>query len=253
MIHPAVNMGQTDDSLFDLDDAVVHCESDQYELGHGLAVLTYCSVLPAAARIVEVPPFRISAWSQPSRISTICADGEARDYFLKTSATDAAMVMCRGEYHSLEALCKLLPDSCPKPVGWGEFKAAQGTFFVIMEFLPLVSKHPDPAKLTHSSDLHMKSQEQSPDGKFGFHVPSCHGKVICPNAWDDNWARYFTNFTRIFFDLDIETNGTYPGYEGAFLTLTDKVIPRLLEHSNQMDVRWFRVWSMAIFGMRTSL
>lgn len=137
--------------------------------------------------------------------------------------------MCEGEFRSLDTMYKLMPESCPRPVGYGEFQATPGTFFVIMDFLYLFAEQPDPTKITRLiADLHKKTQGQSPENKFGFYVPNCHGKVICPNEWDSSWSSYFARFIKIFHDLDLETNGTYPGYEEAFASLTTHVIPRLL-------------------------
>lgn len=215
------------DSNISVDEAVLKCAYCP-----SLSVDNVTNILeglPEGAELTAVTPWGTSAWTQTTRVSAKSRDGEKHEYFLKTSSTDFARIMCEGEFRSLETMYELMPDSCPRPRGYGEFKSSPGTFFVIMDFLFLFAEHPDPAKITQLiADLHKRTQGQSPDNKFGFYVPNCHGKVVCPNDWDADWSRYFTRFLKIFYDLDIKTNGTYPGYEETFATLTTQVIPRLL-------------------------
>jgi fructosamine-3-kinase len=136
--------------------------------------------------------------------------------------------MMEGEFHSLSAIKTIMPDFAPQPYGWGQYKEAPGTYFLIMEFLDLRMEMPDPATFTKLAvELHQKSE--SPTGMFGFHVPTCHGKIVQANSWDENWCRYFTRLLTSFLEADIGTNGPYPGCTDAFSTLTEHVVPRLLE------------------------
>jgi protein-ribulosamine 3-kinase len=154
-------------------------------------------------------------------------DGTSKDYFLKTCAEDVAPVMMEGEFHSLSTIRSLMPDFAPQVYGWGECKGTPGTYFLIMDFLDLIDEIPDPATLaTLVSDMHKKGD--SPTGMFGFDKPTCHGKIIQPNTWDSNWCRYFTRLLTVFYDADMEVHGSIPGFEEAFATLKEDVIPRLL-------------------------
>lgn len=99
-----------------------------------------------------------------------------------------------------------------------------------MEFINLIAEHPHPKAISRViSNLHKQSAGTSPDGKFGFPVPNCHGKIVQPNAWDADWSRYFATLISAFYDADVAVNGTYPGYEDTFNVLKTHVIPRLLK------------------------
>ncbi|MBE3041763.1 fructosamine kinase family protein [Candidatus Bathyarchaeota archaeon] len=60
-----------------------------------------------------------------------------------------------------------------------------------MEFLQLDNRLPDPVRLVEGvAEMHRLGI--SPTGKFGFHSPNCHGRIVQHHHWDDNWCRYFT-------------------------------------------------------------
>lgn len=137
--------------------------------------------------------------------------------------------MFRGEFYSLETMHNLMPESCPKPVGWGQYDESPDTYFLIMDFLYLILKHPDPERITELlANLHKTTAGTSPDNKFGFHVPTCHGKIVQPNDWDESWALFFAKLVTVFYNADMSVNGGFPEYEHAFATLKQQVIPRLL-------------------------
>lgn len=173
-------------------------------------------------------PWNPSAWTRTAKVTTELPDGTTKDYFLKTCAADVAPVMMEGEFHSLSTIKSLMPDFVPQAYGWGECKGTPGTYFLIMDFLDLMAKIPDPATFaTLVSDLHRKGD--SPTGKFGFDKPTCHGKIVQPNTWDSNRCHYFTRLLTVFYDADMAVHGPIPGFEEAFATLKECVIPRLLE------------------------
>lgn len=137
--------------------------------------------------------------------------------------------MFQGEFHSLHKMHSLMPTLCPKPHGWGEYQNTAGTFFLVMDFLHLTTKSPDPvgtARLV--SSLHKKTYGTSPNMLFGFDVPTWHGKIVQPNTWDANWSEFFTKLITIFYNEDMKANGHFPEYETAFMAIKDRVIPRLL-------------------------
>lgn len=133
-----------------------------------------------------------------------------------------------GEFLSLSTIKSVMPDFVPQPYGRGQCKSSPGTYFLIMEFLDLIAEVPDPATFAKLvTELHRKGE--SPTGKFGFPLPTCHGKIVQPNTWDSDWCRYFTRLITIFYDADMAVNGPVPGYAEAFATLKERVIPGLLE------------------------
>lgn len=137
--------------------------------------------------------------------------------------------MFSGEFLALQKMHKLMPESCPEPFGWGKYQLSHDTYFVVMEFLFFLTKGPEPEKIVELvANLHKSTAGTSPDKKFGFHAPTCHGRILQPNGWDENWARFFTTLLTVFYDADMKVNGELAGYKEGFVTLREHVIPRLL-------------------------
>jgi len=182
---------------------------------------------PPKSTLLQAIPWGASAWTKTAKIVINLHDGTAQAYFLKISSENVAPIMMEGEFNSIKTIHSLMPEFAPKPFGWGEYKSSPGTYFVLMEFLDIVVELPDPGTFCHLvSQLH---KGKSPTNRFGFHVPTCHGKIPQPNTWDSSWSHYFTGLVKVFHKWDVETNGTWPEYELAFETLVSTVIPRLLE------------------------
>lgn len=191
--------------------------------------MVFLTGLPDDATVTRVIPWGSSGWTQTMRVTTELSDGTQLEYFLKDCATEISEDMFKGEYESLKTMHELMPGSCPKPVGWGQYDNHPETYFLLMEFLYLIAEHPDADKITDIVvGLHKTTQGTSPDNKFGFYMPICHGKIIQPNVWDADWSRFFEKFITIVFDADMVANGSFPEYEAAFSKLRTEVIPRLL-------------------------
>ncbi len=179
-------------------------------------------------------PWGTSGWTDTQRVTTEVdgADGGEADvveYFLKSCSEEVAQAMFKGEFTALNTLHELMPESCPKPFGWGEYVSSPGTFFILMEFLYLIPKEPSASKIAHMiADVHRATAGKSPDKQFGFYVPTCHGKILQPNEWDKDWTRFFTRLMTVFYDAYYAVHGPFPAYDAAFATLKAKVIPRLL-------------------------
>jgi fructosamine-3-kinase len=136
--------------------------------------------------------------------------------------------MMRGEFEALSAIEKVSPGFVPHPHAWGKFKdATPTTYFFLMDFHHFSHDLPDPAKFTAKiADLHRRSV--SPNGKFGFVVPTCKGKMVQNTTWSDSWAEVFTRLMVDLHEVEIAVNGPWPEYEKAFKQLCDVVIPQLL-------------------------
>ena len=143
------------------------------------------------------------------------------------TAEERGAIMMEGEFNSLTAINQASPGFAPKVYGWGKFEKSN-SYFLLMDFLDLKMSLPDPNKFCRTL-VEMHQNSQSPTGKFGFHLPTCHGKHIQPNDWDSSWCRFFTRLITIFFQTDIEVNGPWAEYQKAFETLKTKVIPQILE------------------------
>lgn len=86
---------------------------------------------------------------------------------------------------------------------------------------------PDPIELaTKLAELHKKSR--SPNGKFGYHVVTCDGKMPHNVEWEDSWAVFFGKLLRRICEIDLRNNGAWPKLERAVEQIVTKVVPRLL-------------------------
>lgn len=137
--------------------------------------------------------------------------------------------MAEGEFHSASAVNAVVPGLVPEPVGWGEYHVLEKKYyFFIGDFHDMdLSVAPDPVKFsTWLADLHRKST--SPNGMFGFHVPTVIGKMERAVIWERSWAASFTHQLRDVIGYDNQTNGPWPEYDSACEQLMKVVIPRLL-------------------------
>ena len=205
------------------------------------------AVLPKGAKVTEARSYGKSEWARLARVRVELADGTAKSYFLKVYlkfsygnaevATLTVLTQCaskdgermmKGEYTSMLELYRVLPSFLPKPHAWGRFQLEPPeTNFFLCDFLDLDLKLPEPdpfcARVAH---IHHKSI--SPNGKFGFHVPNCHGRTPQIVDWDSSWASFFTKLLVGFFDVEREQNGPWLEYEEAFQELVAHVVPQLL-------------------------
>jgi fructosamine-3-kinase len=58
--------------------------------------------------------------------------------------------------------------------------------------------------------MHRKSQ--SPTGKFGFHVTTCHAKLQQVTGWEDSWATLYRKQPAHMIDLDEAKHGKWPEF-----------------------------------------
>lgn len=85
--------------------------------------------------------------------------------------------MTEGEYHSAFTINEALSRFIPKPVGWGKYHNGESlVFFFLGDFHDMhLSIAPEPANfMSKIAELH---QSTSPNGMFGFHVPTVCGKM----------------------------------------------------------------------------
>lgn len=123
----------------------------------------------------------------------------------------------------------VVPGFVPEPAGWGKYQVGDDTYFFFLgDYHDMdLSVAPDPVKFsTRLADLHRKST--SPNGMFGFHVPTVIGKMERTVTWERSWAKSFTNQLGDVIKYDNETNDPWPEYDAACKQLIDVVIPRLL-------------------------
>lgn len=138
--------------------------------------------------------------------------------------------MTEGEFESLKALHLVSPSLVPEVFAWGKFEDLEPeTYFLLAEFRDVGEQPPDPIRFTaRLAELHHNSI--SPTGKFGFHVTTCHAKLIqITDCWDESWSRLYQKQLAHMVYLDLEKNGPWPEFEMVCDLTLKRVIPRLLE------------------------
>jgi protein-ribulosamine 3-kinase len=136
--------------------------------------------------------------------------------------------MMEGEFNAMTELYKTMPSFVPKPLTWGKFKlSSPETYFFLCDFIDMDDRLPDPMQLC-SRLAHLHRTSVSPTGKFGFHIPTCHGRYPQQVEWDSSWASFFAKLLADALRLDIEMNGRWKELERVSDRVLTRVIPRLL-------------------------
>lgn len=136
--------------------------------------------------------------------------------------------MMEGEFHAMYELHKTMPSLVPKPHARGEMKLPDlDAHFLLTDFIDMSNRLPDPVRLcSRLAELHRSSV--SPTGKFGFHLPTCQGKLPQDVKWESSWASFFAKLLKGALCLDLETNGPWPELQRISDRVLTRVIPRLL-------------------------
>ncbi|KAH6950643.1 Fructosamine kinase-domain-containing protein [Fusarium avenaceum] len=183
--------------------------------------------LPEGCKVVSIENHGVSFWAKTGRINILLNDGTPQSYFIKVISKELGMSMTKGEFHSMSAIHKVLPEFIPRPIACGTYQTISDTHFFLCEFREMTEDMPDPHKFAALlSRLHQKSV--SPTGKFGFHVTTYAGNLPQFVAWEDSWETFFAKSMRQALDLEIESKGPSEELEILSQALFEKVIPRLL-------------------------
>ena len=187
------------------------------------------TVLPEGSSVTSAEGGAASYWSQTARIHVQISGGEERAYFLKLTRGSIGKLMTQGEFESMKALHAFGHQMVPEPIGYGTFSTDPDTHFILLEFIDLHDGLPSEEKLCRQiAELHRKSMEHSPDGKFGFHVTTCNGTVQQDTTWTTSWELFYTRLLKQAFAFDEEAHGPCPEYAELLPVIYAKVCPRLL-------------------------
>jgi protein-ribulosamine 3-kinase len=88
-------------------------------------------------------------------------------------------------------------------------------------------KSPDPDQLVDVLDKLYRTST-SPNGKFGFHVPTFNGVVPLVNDWCDTWEEYFARQLRSDILWMHSIRGPNAEFDAVAEQFFQKVVPRLL-------------------------
>lgn len=186
-------------------------------------------IMPAGTQVLSVESHGTSSWTKTAKISVILPDGRPKKYFLKCAKGEGARPLVEGEYHSAKAIDAIVPGLVPEPAGWGGYvKDATQEYFFLGDFHEMhLLTPPEPLRfISQLAELHKRGK--SPNGMFGFHVPTAFGKFERTVTWEKSWAKSFSNVLKDVIKYDNETNGPWPKYDVACNQLIELVIPRLL-------------------------
>lgn len=190
-------------------------------------MMTTVPELPHGAKVVSTEHHGFSFRATTGRIDVELMDGSARSFFMKVVIEERGRAMVQGEFESMTAIYNLIPDSVPKPIGWGTYETTPDMHFFLCEFKDIDQELPDVHKFTEClATLHKKSR--SPTGKFGFHVTTYSGNLSQHTEWSDSWETFFAKGLRHALTHEILAKGPSEEIDILSPIIFDKVIPRLL-------------------------
>jgi protein-ribulosamine 3-kinase len=146
---------------------------------------------------------------------------------MQVAHADEGKGMLLGEFESMKAIYTILPENVPKPIAQGTYASDPKLHFFLMGLVDMTNEVAEVETLPKLiANMHIKGT--SPNGKYGFHVPTNEGALQQPNKWADSWEVFFTDlFTRLFA-FEPEIHGENGEMKALFEKMVEKVIPRLL-------------------------
>lgn len=136
--------------------------------------------------------------------------------------------LVRGEHAAITLINDLIPGMAPKALAWGKYSfTPPETFFFIEDFRDMDLGLPDPRRLAQR--LVQLHSQVSPNGKFGFHVPTFDGIAPHPDGWETSWRVSFTRLLRKSVETEYAAHGVCPELSKAVEQLLAAVVPKLLD------------------------
>jgi len=135
--------------------------------------------------------------------------------------------MVSGEFFSMTAVHNAIPEASPRPIASGTYSSDPDTHFFLCTFIDMIDEVPDAESFVkQAAQLHSKGI--SPNGKYGFPVPTYMGQMAQYTTWTDSWEEFFTNAMRELYGIIEREQGPDPELKGQLDLIFEKVIPRLL-------------------------
>ncbi|KAH7130323.1 Fructosamine kinase-domain-containing protein [Dendryphion nanum] len=178
--------------------------------------------------ITGISPHGVSRWTRTARVKVKNALGNRISYFLKVSRGQIGKSMMEGEYHSMLALYHAMPALSPEPIGWGKYLNMEDTYFFLSSFTEMTGDIPASTSEFPAMVAKLHHENKSPNGKFGFLVPTYHGNLPQDVSQCDIWEESFTSGMVKFFDLEEEAQGRDQTMTILRKDIILTVIPRLL-------------------------
>lgn len=140
---------------------------------------------------------------------------------------DIGKAMVSGEFISMTTLHQVIPDVTPTPIAWGTYASNSDVYFFLCHFVHVIDEVPEIQKFTAKvAELHANSS--SPNGKYGFPVPTYLGQMPQYNTWTDSWEEFFTQSLKRLMTTIEESQGPDKEFKDLFGQTITKVVPRLI-------------------------
>ena len=140
---------------------------------------------------------------------------------------ETGKAMVSGEFVSMKTLHDTLPYLTPTPYAWGTYAADPNVHFFLCGFVEMDDDLPDVNAFAAAlAELHTKGL--SPNGKYGFPVPTLQGTIPQYTEWTDSWEDFFTKSMKLVMDNEERSQGPDPEVQELCREILSKVIPRLL-------------------------
>jgi protein-ribulosamine 3-kinase len=167
---------------------------------------------------------------QESILSSTNAMNGAGDNILQNQAGSLGRRMMLGTYESEKVLCTYIPDNVPKAIAWGNYESNPDMYFYLAEFHEMIEEVPDPIQFVDIvAKLHRDSLGRSPDGKFGFHVPTHLANIPNKPGWKDTWEETYAEALKTMMEFEALSQGTDDDeFEELKKQTLSVVVPRLL-------------------------
>ncbi|KAI0153400.1 Fructosamine kinase-domain-containing protein [Pestalotiopsis sp. NC0098] len=183
--------------------------------------------LPEGAVVKSSRGHGANNWNETARVD-IEVDGKQKSYFLKRTTGEVGGPMLHGEFESMRLINTLVPSFSPKPLSWGRC-ANPNVHFLLFEFHELKKGLPDTDSMSQAvAQLHTRSIEHNPTGKWGFHMTTYNGPLAQDNTWTDTWEEHWIRAMRQLFAFERASRGPSAELDQLLPAYFDKVCPRLL-------------------------
>lgn len=126
----------------------------------------------------------------------------------KSQAGEEGRRMMEGSYELESVFHRFSPNHVPKPIAWGNYKSSPIVWFYVSAFHNMVNKVPEPEDFVSIiANVHRTSMGQSPNGKYGFQVPTHLANIPNDNTWQASWEAWFTQAIKQMFLFEEAVQG----------------------------------------------
>jgi fructosamine-3-kinase len=146
---------------------------------------------------------------------------------VQISRTWVGKINLEGEFASITAIAKATPDLVPTPIAVGTYASDSDVHFYLASFVDMTDDVPDAGTLpARVAEMHKKGV--SPNGMYGFSVPTNMGACTQRNEWTSSWEKCFSTITSTMFQFEQDMHGNDDEMQQMRQVIVEKVIPRLL-------------------------